>query len=80
MRVRLCRNARARPHVGERTGAGPTIASYAVAEAVGRADKQVVILSGVAASRSEAATESKDPYHSDNPSEASRHSPRPERA
>jgi hypothetical protein len=31
-----------------------------------------VILSGVAASRSEAATQSKDPYPSDTPSEVSR--------
>ena len=38
MRVRLCRNARARPPVGKRTGAGITVAGYAVGEAVGSAD------------------------------------------
>jgi hypothetical protein len=38
LRVRLCRDARAHPHAGKRTRAGLTVATYAVAEAVGRSD------------------------------------------
>ena len=38
LRLRLCRDAGARPNVGKRTGAGLIVASYAVAEAVCRPD------------------------------------------